>query len=79
MKYINKELTKLLNESENGKLIKDGINTLILGRPNVGKSSLTNALLNEDRVIVSNEAGTTRDSIDTKFKYEKKDYVVMLN
>ena len=76
-KYINKELTKLLNESENGKLIKDGINTLILGRPNVGKSSLTNALLNEDRVIVSNEAGTTRDSIDTKFKYEKKDYVVI--
>ena len=49
----------------------------IIGRPNVGKSSLTNALLNEERVIVSNKAGTTRDSVDTKFKYEKKDYVVI--
>lgn len=55
----------------------DVLKFCLIGRPNVGKSSLTNALLNEDRVIVSNEAGTTRDSIDTKFKYEKKDYVVI--
>ncbi|MDD4705872.1 MAG: ribosome biogenesis GTPase Der [Bacilli bacterium] len=49
----------------------------IIGRPNTGKSSLINALLNEERVIVSNEAGTTRDAIDTRFTYEKKDYIVI--
>lgn len=49
----------------------------IIGRPNVGKSSLVNALLNEERVIVSSEAGTTRDSIDTVFKYDKEEYVVI--
>ncbi len=49
----------------------------LIGRPNVGKSSLTNAILNEERVIVSDEAGTTRDSIDTKFRYEHKDYIVI--
>lgn len=49
----------------------------LIGRPNVGKSSLVNAILNEERVIVSNEAGTTRDSIDTKFRYEKEDYIVI--
>ena len=49
----------------------------IIGRPNVGKSSLVNALLNEDRVIVSNIAGTTRDSIDTEFNYNSEKYVVI--
>ncbi len=49
----------------------------IIGRPNVGKSSLVNALLNEDRVIVSNIAGTTRDAVDTPFTYHGKDYVVI--
>lgn len=49
----------------------------IIGRPNVGKSSLINALLNEERVIVSDVAGTTRDSIDTKFTYDKKDYIAI--
>ena len=49
----------------------------LIGRPNVGKSSLVNALLNEERVIVSNEAGTTRDSIDTKFRYEHEDYIAI--
>lgn len=49
----------------------------IIGRPNVGKSSLTNALLNEERVVVSNIAGTTRDSIDTVFKYNQEEYVVI--
>ena len=48
-----------------------------IGRPNVGKSSLINALLKEDRVIVSDVPGTTRDSIDTKFKYDKEEYVVI--
>ncbi len=49
----------------------------IIGRPNVGKSSLINALLNEERTIVSNIAGTTRDSIDTKFTYDKKEYIAI--
>lgn len=49
----------------------------IIGRPNVGKSSLINALLNEERVIVSDVAGTTRDAIDTRFTYDKNDYVVI--
>ena len=49
----------------------------IIGRPNVGKSSLINALLNEDRAIVSNVAGTTRDAVDTRFTYDKNDYIVI--
>lgn len=49
----------------------------VIGRPNVGKSSLVNALLNEERLIVSNVAGTTRDSVDIPFKYNKKDYVLI--
>ena len=49
----------------------------LIGRPNVGKSSLMNALLNEDRSIVSEIAGTTRDSVDTRFTYQKEDYVVI--
>ena len=49
----------------------------IIGRPNVGKSSLVNAILNEERVIVSNVAGTTRDAIDTEFNYNNEKYVVI--
>ncbi len=49
----------------------------IIGRPNVGKSSLVNAILNEDRAIVSNIAGTTRDSIDTPFTYHEQSFVVI--
>lgn len=49
----------------------------IIGRPNVGKSSLTNAILGQERVIVSNIEGTTRDSIDTPFKRDGQDYVVI--
>ena len=49
----------------------------IIGRPNVGKSSLVNALLGEERVIVSNVAGTTRDSTDSILKYDSKEYVVI--
>lgn len=59
-------------------LPKDGIIRFsFIGRPNVGKSSLTNALLNEDRVIVSDIPGTTRDAIDTKFEYEGNPYIVV--
>lgn len=49
----------------------------IIGRPNVGKSSLVNALLNEDRVIVSDVAGTTRDAVDTPFTYHGEEFVVI--
>lgn len=49
----------------------------IIGRPNVGKSSLTNALLNQDRVIVSNIEGTTRDAIDTPFSKDEQNFVVI--
>ena len=55
----------------------DKIKFCLIGRPNVGKSSLVNALLNEDKVIVSNIAGTTRDAIDTEFKYDGKNYVAI--
>ena len=49
----------------------------IIGRPNVGKSSVTNALLNEERVVVSNIAGTTRDSIDSVLKYNNEEYIII--
>ena len=49
----------------------------VIGRPNVGKSSLVNAILNEDRLIVSDVAGTTRDSVDIPFKYNKENYILI--
>lgn len=49
----------------------------VIGRPNVGKSSLVNSILNQDRVIVSNIEGTTRDAIDTPFKFEGEEYVII--
>ena len=61
------------NDSKEDSAIKFSI----IGRPNVGKSSLCNAILNEERVIVSNIEGTTRDAIDTKFKRNDTDYVVI--
>ncbi|MBE6152079.1 MAG: ribosome biogenesis GTPase Der [Firmicutes bacterium] len=55
----------------------DVIKFSVIGRPNVGKSSLVNAILNEERAIVSNVAGTTRDAIDTPFNYHGNEYVVI--
>ena len=70
------EVIKLLPVKDSKKY-DDAICFSIIGRPNVGKSSLTNAILNQERVIVSNIEGTTRDSIDTPFKRDGKNYVVI--
>ena len=69
--------TITMNFREQEETVDERIKFSIIGRPNVGKSSLMNALLNEERVVVSNIAGTTRDSIDSVLKYNGEEFVII--
>jgi len=74
------DLLEIITEDfeQEDELIEEGtIKIAIVGRPNAGKSSIINALLNEERVIVSDVSGTTRDSIDSKINYNKKEFVII--
>lgn len=67
LNIIKKEINNILKESKTGKLIKNGLNIALIGKPNTGKSSLLNKLIEEDKAIVTNIPGTTRDIIESSF------------
>ena len=73
LNLVTKDFNEYVMEEEDNNIVKFAI----IGRPNVGKSSLLNAILNEEKAIVSNVAGTTRDAVDTPFTYEKEDYIAI--
>ena len=64
IKDVKQDLKHIIDESESGQIIKEGIKTIIVGRPNVGKSSLLNRLINENKAIVTEIEGTTRDTVE---------------